>query len=401
MAKRTVVALFNYGGGMRGLIPAHIMSQIERNTGLRMSDMVDIFTGPSTGSILNAALNVPHPQDPARPKYRASHLVKFYEREGIHIFPKDQYRAFRGFVHDFNNRTMKLGQLNSLFRHGHYDHGHLHRSLRALLGHTKLSETLKSIIIPTYNIDGEQIKATKEEDESIHAPAHTINNFVDEGGHAVWIKNIKFPNARNPLRTIKAELYDAVLASTAAPSFFPCHHFNAIDPITDHKISYSGIDGSIFDNPCMSYMGAIRQHLPKDVDLKMIILGTGYTNRSFNKDDWNRYGAMGIVDPVNDLPLINIFFNASESALHEAFAAEMQGSTYSFNKSILCDKQDKCPSTQIDDASESNIKRLKEFSYNIMEEKEKELDDVCELLVQNHDNNSRSSGGLSSFLFGK
>jgi hypothetical protein len=44
----------------------------------------------------------------------------------------------------------------------------------------------------------------------------------------------------------------------------------------------------------------------------MIVLGTGYTNRSIKRDQWNRYGALGVVDPANDLPLINILFNASE-----------------------------------------------------------------------------------------
>lgn len=110
--------MFNYGGGMRGLIPAHFMARIEEVTGLRMVDMVDIFAGPSTAAILNGAITLPHPEHPGRPKYRARHLVKFYEREGLKIFPQDSFREFRGIVHDFNNRTLKLNQLNWLFRHG-------------------------------------------------------------------------------------------------------------------------------------------------------------------------------------------------------------------------------------------------------------------------------------------
>ncbi|MEK7801672.1 MAG: hypothetical protein AAB276_04380, partial [Pseudomonadota bacterium] len=78
--KKPIIALFNYGGGMRGLIPAHFMQKIEEATGLHMSDMVDIFMGPSTGSILNAALNIPSPHDSTQPKYKARHMVRFYER---------------------------------------------------------------------------------------------------------------------------------------------------------------------------------------------------------------------------------------------------------------------------------------------------------------------------------
>ena len=92
--KEPVIVLFNYGGGLRGLIPAHIMTRIEKTTGLRMSDMVDIFCGPSTGAILNAALNVPHKDEPHRAKYYARHLVRFYEKEGINIFLQIGFENF-------------------------------------------------------------------------------------------------------------------------------------------------------------------------------------------------------------------------------------------------------------------------------------------------------------------
>lgn len=401
MAKKKVVALFNYGGGMRGLIPSHIMSIIEQRTGLRMAEMVDVFAGPSTGAILNAALNTPHPSAPDRPKYRAKHLVKFYEREGIHIFPNDDYRAFRGFVHDFNNRTMKFNQLNNLFRHGHYDTTHLHRSLRALYGHTRLSESLNTLIIPTYNIDGEQLRIAKEDDESVHAPAHTVNNLVDEGGQALWLKNMRIEGARNVRSTIDVDLFDAVVASTAAPSYFPCHHFSGTDMDTGTSRNYSGIDGCIFDNPCISYMGALRHHLPKDTELHMIILGTGHIHRSFSKEDWNKYGAMGIIDPVNDLPLINILFHASETALLEAFAAEMGGHLYHFNKSLVNRKSDHYPSAQIDDASPENLTKLRNFAFEIMEDQEAMLDDVCHMLTGNHEARQKSSGKTQKSLIGR
>ena len=160
--KKTMIALFNYGGGMRGLIPAHIMSRIEDETGLRMADMVDIFCGPSTGSILNAALTLRHPDEPSQPKFRARHMVRFYEREGARIFPPDSIREFRGLIHYFNNRTMKLGKLKALMRHGHYDPSNLGAALEALYGDSLLKDSLRTLIIPNYNIDGEQIQVVEE-----------------------------------------------------------------------------------------------------------------------------------------------------------------------------------------------------------------------------------------------
>ncbi|MGB0718954.1 MAG: patatin-like phospholipase family protein [Bdellovibrionales bacterium] len=384
--KDPIIVLFNYGGGMRGLIPAHIMAAIEEKTGLRMADMVDVFAGPSTGAILNAALNVPHPEDPTQPKYRARHMVRFYEREGPKIFPRDRFRDFRGFIHDFNNRTMKIGQLNNLMRHGHYDPAHLSYCLQALYGDKRLEDSLRSLIIPVYNIDGAQLPVAQEDDETTASPVHTRNNFTDGGGHAVWLKHMRL--TRNPQPVPQVSLHDAIMGSTAAPTYFPCHHFKARHPTSGKIIEYSGIDGSIFDNPCISYHGAMRQHLPDDRPVIMILLGTGYTLRSFNKDQWNSYGGLGVVDPVNDLPLINILFHAPESALVESFYQELgEDNLYVFNKVVAGAAN--APSLSIDDASPENFKRMELFARETIEDNAAKFDSLCDFLAATHDRRKR------------
>lgn len=386
---KTIIALFNYGGGLRGLVPAHIMSRIEEATGLRMTDMVDIFAGPSTGAILNAAMTLPHADNPARPRYRARHLVRFYEREGANIFPADRFREMRGIIHDFNNRTLKLSQMNALLRHGHYNPANLGRCLRALYGDARLSDSLASLIIPTYTIDGGQLEAVAEPGEEPSAPVHTQNN-IKHGGRALWIKNIHDGNATP---TPSVSTYDAVMASTAAPTYFPCHRLTLEYP-GQPVHTYATIDGGIFDNPCVSYLGAIRRHIPADHKLIMIILGTGYTNKPVMAEDWNRYGALGIVDPVNDLPLINIFFHASESALIDSFADEMGDNLFVFNKSILASGNNG-PSTQIDDASPENFNRLRLFHEEILEENRARFDALCHLLTAHYEQRKNPSGASS------
>ncbi|MBI1327339.1 MAG: phospholipase [Alphaproteobacteria bacterium] len=380
--KKTVVVLFNYGGGMRGLIPAHLMNRIEEATGLRMADMVDVFMGPSTGSILNAALTLPHPDHPDTPRYKARHMVWFYEREGARIFPQDAFRSFRGLIHDFNNRTMKISQLNWLLKHGYYDSANLGRALRALFGRARLSDSLSSLVIPTYNIDSsEQLQAKQEDGGGDY-------NLVDEGGRALWLKNMKLPGARLVKPTPDVSTFDAVMASTAAPTYFPCHQFFMSQGPNMPMQEVAGIDGSIFDNPCVSYMGALRHHIPAGTRVIMIVLGTGTTNRAIKKDQWNSFGSLGVVDPANDLPLINIFFHASESAMTEAFAAEMGDNCYLFNKSLISGPYvGTYPSANIDDSSEENIRRMKNFSEMILEENKNKFDIICNLLVQNRDRN--------------
>ena len=315
-------------------------------------------------------------------------MVRFYEREALNIFPVDRFRDFRGLIHDFNNRTMKIGTLSKLFRHGHYNPKNLANALYALYGDAKMGDAISSLIVPTYNIAGTALEVIEEAGEDENAPARTMNNFMDHGGRSVWIRHLT-GDAYNPTshKTIDVSLYDAVMASCAAPSYFPCHDFSAYDPNANLWRQYHAIDGSIFDNPCISYHGAIRPHVPKDQELTMLLFGTGYTSKSLTKDEWNQFGALGVVDPVNDYPLINIFFHASESALMQAFSEELgDDNLYIFNKSIFDESNidGGLPSQQIDDATPENIKRLKHFAHAILEENMNKLDDACQMLTLNY-----------------
>ena len=362
MSRKHTTILYNYGGGMRGLIPAHIMSHIEDKTDLAITDLFDVFAGPSTGAILNAALNIPCPHKPHRPRLKAKQMIKFYEREGIKIFPPDRFRDLRALIHDMNNRTIKLGKLQSLFGHGHYNPDYLKKCLKRLYGDHKIADTLRSIVISAYNIDGNKNPNKSE-------------TITDNGGYAIWLKNMKIDPRKQ--KTSDVRLVDAVTASTAAPSFFPCHHFQA------DKHHYTGIDGSIFDNPCISYHGAIRKHLPKNSDVTMLMLGTGNMHMSFSKDEWNSYGGLGIVDPVNDTPLINIMLHASETALMDAFHDYIDGNSYVFNKRLI--GHPGAPSIEIDDAEPDNLQRLKNFAHEMIEEQSNQLDEACQKLVKHYD----------------
>ena len=158
------------------------------------------------------------------PKYRARHMVRFYEREGGRIFPPDSHRALRGMIHDLNNRTLGIRQLGSLMRHGHYDPSHLAGALKALYGDSMLENSLRSLIVPCYNIDGGQAELVKDAPD---APAKAKSSATDMGGRAVWMKHIK--NGCPPgeaAKTPRVLLRDAVMASCAAPTYFPCHSFD-------------------------------------------------------------------------------------------------------------------------------------------------------------------------------
>ena len=54
------------GGGIRGLIPALVLAEIERRTERRIGELVDLIAGTSTGAIIACALAKPRAMPAAR-----------------------------------------------------------------------------------------------------------------------------------------------------------------------------------------------------------------------------------------------------------------------------------------------------------------------------------------------
>ena len=72
------------GGGIRGLIPALVLAEFERQTGRPIADCFDLIAGTSTGGILALGLTLPGAGGP--PKYQALDLADLYFKEGPRIF---------------------------------------------------------------------------------------------------------------------------------------------------------------------------------------------------------------------------------------------------------------------------------------------------------------------------
>ena len=58
------------GGGIRGLIPALVLAEIEQRTGRPISSLFDLVAGTSTGAIIACGLTRPQP-DAGRSTRRA------------------------------------------------------------------------------------------------------------------------------------------------------------------------------------------------------------------------------------------------------------------------------------------------------------------------------------------
>src|SRR4249919_3567713 len=74
------------GGGIRGVIPATLLAEIEKRTGKRIAETFDLIAGTSTGGILALGLTTPDSNDASKPRYTAEDLVGMYAEKGSAIF---------------------------------------------------------------------------------------------------------------------------------------------------------------------------------------------------------------------------------------------------------------------------------------------------------------------------
>jgi patatin-like phospholipase/acyl hydrolase len=126
-----VKALAIDGGGIRGLIPALVLAEIERRTARAMATMVDVIAGTSTGAIIACSLAKPHPMP-------ASRIADIYVQDGPQIFDASLLRRI----------VTVDGYVNELYS----DKG-LVASLRNHLGDARLDEATTRVLVTTYDLE--------------------------------------------------------------------------------------------------------------------------------------------------------------------------------------------------------------------------------------------------------
>jgi uncharacterized protein len=76
--KKNLFILSIDGGGIRGIIPAMILCEIESKTKKSISELFDLMAGTSTGGILVGGLSMAD-ESKKQSKYKAKDLVEFYK----------------------------------------------------------------------------------------------------------------------------------------------------------------------------------------------------------------------------------------------------------------------------------------------------------------------------------
>ena len=305
------------GGGVRGLIPALVLSKLEKLTGRPVSDLFDLIAGTSTGGIL--ALGLTMQDTDGRPAHTAEQMAAIYEKESSSIFAPS-------FSHRFRPLTEQK-----------YGSEGIERVLDRYFGSARLKDSRTSVLVPSFEIER-------------YMP------FFFRSDNARVDAAYDFP------------IKDVARATSAAPTYFEPHRI----PASTSGDYYALIDGGVFaNNPAAcALVEAMKRH-PRAVDFLVVSLGTGGRLSSLAFTKAKSWGLAQWAKPV-----LNLVLDAGSATVDYQLQQLSKVGQYFRFQPVL---EDGC--VAMDNTNPANLRRLRLTAEAMIRQKRLELDKIAEMLL--------------------
>jgi hypothetical protein len=348
------------GGGIRGVIPARILAELERRLAAKgktkpLYKHFDMIAGTSTGGIIALGLTTPNAAGSA-PVATAADLEKLYVEKGLEIFPQGVVQKARKLVSGVEWPT--------------YAPEPLEKILNGLLGKRKLSEALSRVLVTAYEI--EERRAVFLTGAAEGAPQGEPDYYAAQ----------------------------AARATSAAPTYFPPALITPMPPASTkaEDAELALVDGGMFANdPGLgAYTEAIKLQQAGLWDpterIDIVSIGTGLSTRAIPYQKAKRWGAIDWISPGDDVPLVSILMHGQQSTtsyqlntLLNPPAVKLSAGVRTvpagapddqryFRFNIKLDT--KRVNDEMDDASATNIKALQSIADQIIKDQSAELDAI-------------------------
>jgi patatin-like phospholipase/acyl hydrolase len=317
------------GGGIRGILPATVMAEIERRTGKHIAELFDLIAGTSTGGLL-ALGAVKSLRDPATDAlyihYSAADMVTLYEMEGPRIFYRAPWRV-----------VSSVGGLLD----EKYPSENIEGVLNEYFGDSLLSESMADVIVPAYDI---------ETREPIFFKSRKARNNIDDD----------------------CRMWQVARATSAAPSYFEPALIHGAD------VSHALVDGGVIANsPAMCAYAEARKHYAHASDIMLVSLGTGDLTRRIPINDARNWGLAEWLAPLFSM-MFDGMADAVDYQLTQLLRPESDNRRYYRFQTRLIGGSD-----TLDDASRTNIRALKMVAQDMVRAHDELLDELCEQLTAN------------------
>lgn len=312
------------GGGIRGMLPARLLHEIEKTVKKPVSEIFDLIAGTSTGGILALCLSMPDKN--GKPKYKALDVLKLYEDEGKKIFNKSAWKT-----------TISLGNLID----AKFPIFGIEEVLENYLGHAKLSEALTSIIIPSYEIEQRM---------------------------PFFFKSRKAKE--NPDYDFKMK--DVARATSAAPTYFQSLKLKVTPPVDYFAL----IDGGVFaNNPAMCAYSEAKKVFGNEEEIVLVSIGTGQLTRQITYDESKDWGVLEWARP-----LLSVVFDGVSATVDYQLKQLLSDDTNLKNYFRFQTSLD-IGSDNMDDVTATNLRALKIKGEDMINQNQEMLAKLCKMLV--------------------
>jgi patatin-like phospholipase/acyl hydrolase len=232
----TIQVLSIDGGGIRGIIPAAILSEIQKRLGKELWQTFDLIAGTSTGGII--ALGLGTACNSGKP-YTPDQLLKLYLQSGSTIFKKSWLTPLRELLAP------------------KYSPDGLEYTLAKFFQATEFCTALTPLLISSYDLQRQQPFFFK---------SHLIAARPDYN----W------------------KVTDIARATSAAPTYFPPKH------LTRGMDDYALVDGGVYvNNPAMAAYVEARLLYPDAARVIVVSVGTGDRQDGITCAQANKWGLLG------------------------------------------------------------------------------------------------------------
>jgi len=337
---RTIRILAIDGGGIRGILPARVLQEIEARTGKPIADMFHLIAGTSTGGIIGCGLYAG-----LRPKA----LGDLYATRGSTIFP-----------HTLWQTVTTLGNISG----PKYPAQALERMLAQTLGDAWLSGTVvdAELLVPSYCI---QLPNAVPVDGGVMS---TRMPYLFKS----WKARGTLPDPGDKATALDFRLRDVARATSAAPTYFPPAQIQNHD-----GDPYWMADGGLFaNNPAMAALTSARRIYPDAARFLLVSLGTGERERAIDGPTAAGWGELGWLHPV-----LSILMDGNADTVCYEADQELADDHRRFDASLGNDPT--LPWTvheDFDDATPDNIARIEALAQKLIADKAGALTTLCDEL---------------------
>ncbi|MCC5634814.1 patatin-like phospholipase family protein [Nostoc sp. CHAB 5844] len=339
------------GGGIRGIIPALLLAEIERRTQKPIYSLFDLIAGTSSGGILALGLTKPRlssetSDNLSQAEYTAEDLLQLFLEYGVDIF----YEPFLERI---------LGPIEDIFLQPKYPSESREETLRQYFGNASLENNLKEVFVTSYDIEQ-------------RIPIFFTNQLAKQ--------EIESKNFRKLCGGFS--LLDAALATTATPTYFAPHR---IINSYNSGIVYTLIDGGVYaNNP--AHLAILEAQISSKKkanrvlnteDILVVSLGTGSLTSAYPYNEVKNWGLLQW-----GRPLLKIVFDGGSEVvsgelerLFEPSDKEAKSSYYRF-QTFLDEELE-----EIDNIKLQNTRQLQTIAHRMISQYSQQIDELCSLLL--------------------